>query len=373
MTEQAKLKEQIRERLNELKDETFAPEASAKARSYINKFGEKRELKGHFQKVYSVHWAGRGSDLFLSASQDGKLIVWNAESTNKLNAISLEDNWVMTCAFEQSENQLVATGGLKNICYIYQQTDYEPGEHVRPQAELTGHEGYISCCRFLNSSRIVTSSGDGSCRLWDINKNVATHMFKGHMQDVMSISPNPDNENIFVSGSIDLDCKLWDIREKGTIGTFTSAPAKNAFDWNDEPEFNGEIVGAKMLYTEHESDINSVAFYPDGFAFGSGSDDMTCKLWDTRTHQEVNVFRNNTMVTGVNSIDFSKSGRIMFAGYDDSQLLGWDTLKNPNESGEAEPVISLRRHQLKVSSVSVHSAGKAVATASWDTLIKIYA
>ena len=37
----------------------------------------RRLLKGHFGKVYAMHWAGSNKEL-VSASQDGKLIVWDA-------------------------------------------------------------------------------------------------------------------------------------------------------------------------------------------------------------------------------------------------------------------------------------------------------
>jgi WD40 repeat protein len=39
-------------------------------------------VQGHFGKVYSMHWASDSVQL-VSASQDGKLIVWNAFTTNK--------------------------------------------------------------------------------------------------------------------------------------------------------------------------------------------------------------------------------------------------------------------------------------------------
>lgn len=368
------LKEQIQDKLNELSDSKFSSTAATEINGLTKKFNDKRELKGHFMKVYAVHWAGRNSDLIISASQDAKVIVWNAETENKVNAITLQDQWVMTCAFEQENNQRIATGGLRNICYIYQQREYDPSQTVTPAlAELTGHEGYVSCCRFVDENTIVTSSGDGSCQMWDISQNKATHLFQGHMQDVMSISPNPNNPKIFVSGSIDLECKLWDVRVQGSVATMTQKPQENMFVWDEEPEFSGETIGARMFYKKHESDINSVAYFPDGFAFGSGSDDQTCRLWDTRCHQQVNVFKYSEIVTGVNQIDFSKSGRILFAGYDDCNLFGWDTLANPGENDESVPVFGRKHHAKKVSAVSVHTGGKAVATGSWDTLVKIYA
>lgn len=54
----------------------------------------------------------------VSASQDGKLIVWDSHTTNKVHAIPLRSSWVMTCAYAPS-GSYVACGGLDNICSIY--------------------------------------------------------------------------------------------------------------------------------------------------------------------------------------------------------------------------------------------------------------
>ncbi|KAI6136267.1 guanine nucleotide binding protein, beta polypeptide 1, partial [Pisolithus sp. B1] len=65
----------------------------------------RRALKGHLAKIY-CH------------ALDGKLIVWDAYTTNKVHAIPLRSSWVMTCAYSPSGNY-VACGGLDNICSIY--------------------------------------------------------------------------------------------------------------------------------------------------------------------------------------------------------------------------------------------------------------
>ena len=77
----------------------------------------RRTLRGHLSKVYAMHW-GADSRNLVSASQDGKLIVWDSYSTNKVHAIPLRSSWVMTCAYAPSGNY-VACGGLDNICSIY--------------------------------------------------------------------------------------------------------------------------------------------------------------------------------------------------------------------------------------------------------------
>ena len=103
----------------------------------------RRTLKGHLAKIYAMHWAQDKRHL-VSASQDGKLIVWDAYTTNKVAAIPLRSSWVMTCAYAPSGcvgsdcghadslSNFVACGGLDNICSVY---------------NLRTKEGTVKVCR----------------------------------------------------------------------------------------------------------------------------------------------------------------------------------------------------------------------------------
>lgn len=141
----------------------------------------RRTLKGHLAKIYAMHWASDKRHL-VSASQDGKLIVWDAPTTNKVHAIPLRSSWVMTCAYAPS-GAFVACGGLDNICSIYNLKTKEGS--VKVARELGSHTGYLSCCRFLNDRQILTSSGDMSCILWDIDAGMKILEFNDHTGDVM--------------------------------------------------------------------------------------------------------------------------------------------------------------------------------------------
>ena len=218
----------------------------------------RKVLKGHLAKIYAMHWSTDRRHL-VSASQDGKLIIWDAYTTNKVHAIPLRSSWVMTCAYAPSGNY-VACGGLDNICSVYNLSSRDGPTRVA--RELSGHSGYLSCCRFINDRRILTSSGDMTCMLWDVETGSKVTEFADHLGDVMSISINPTNQNVFVSGACDAFAKLWDIRTGKAVQTFAG----------------------------HESDINAVQFFPDGQAFGTGSDDATCRLFDIRADREVNTY-----------------------------------------------------------------------------------
>lgn len=297
----------------------------------------RRVLKGHFGKVYAMHWAGGANDL-VSASQDGKLIIWNARTTNKTLAIPLRSSWVMTCAYEQTTDQLIACGGLDNLCSIYRLKD---GAQVnRAEKELAAHDGYLSCCRFLGKDKLLTSSGDSTCILWDVEKGDAISTYTDHAGDAMSVAVTETDLNKFVSGSCDSSAKLWDAREKKCVLTFQG----------------------------HESDINEVAFFPSGDAFGSGSDDSSCRLWDLRATCEINQYGNDRILCGITSVEFSRSGRVLFAGYDDYSAHGWDTL-----GASLQNSAKMASHDNRVSCIGVNPDGNALCSGSWDTLLKIWA
>ena len=88
--------------------------------------------------------------------------------------------------------------------------------------------------------------------------------------------------NIFVSVSCDNSAKIWDInsREK-CVGNFTG----------------------------HSEDVNCCDWFPDNYAFATGSDDSSCKLYDTRAYRELKGYSENNIKCGVTSLKFSKSGK----------------------------------------------------------------
>ncbi|XP_063054911.1 guanine nucleotide-binding protein G(I)/G(S)/G(T) subunit beta-3a [Engraulis encrasicolus] len=292
----------------------------------------RKTLRGHLAKIYAMHWC-MDTKLCVSASQDGKLIVWDTITTNKVSAIPLKSSWVMTCAYAPSGN-LVACGGLDNMCSIYNLKGKDG--NVKVMRELASHTGYLSCCRFVSDSEIITSSGDCTCILWDIETGTEKTTFAGHLGDCMSLGMAPDFKT-FISGACDYTAKHWDIRDGNCTHTFSG----------------------------HESDVNAIGFFPNGNAILTGSDDATCRLYDLRSDQELITYQDSSIMCGVTSLAPSLSGRIILAGYDDFNVNIWDSLK-------AERVGTLAGHDNRVSCNGVSSDGMAFCTGSWDSFLKIW-
>lgn len=334
----ADLKAKLEEMAGDPDASPLADAAGSAERVNANAIKSRRVLKGHFGKIYALHWANDNRHL-VSASQDGKLIIWNGFTTNKVHAIPLRSSWVMTCAYSPSGN-LAACGGLDNLCTIYKvpSAGEEAASANKTFAELAQHEGYLSCCRFIKDAEILTASGDSTCILWDVETKSPKSAFNGHTGDVMSISLCEEN-NTFVSGSCDASARLWDFRvPNGHCKTFTG----------------------------HESDINSVSFFPDGNAFGTGADDSSCRLFDLRAYAQIQKFADDKILCGITSVAFSQTGKLMLAGYDDFNCHVWDTQ-------QGAMINSLAGHENRVSCLGVSPDGKALCTGSWDTLLKIWA
>jgi len=329
------LKGQIKEAYD-AKTDTTTKDFLAKTGKTFDKpqpLRQRRTLKGHLAKIYSMHWSGDSVHL-VSASQDGRLLVWDALTTNKTHAIPLRSSWVMTCAYSPGEGgRFVASGGLDNNCSIYN-LQLDEGKACR---ELNGHGAFISCCRFLDDASILTSSGDHSCILWNIEKGVPEHKFEEHDGDVMGVSISPDKNN-FVSCAIDKMAFLWDLRTPKYVTKFTG----------------------------HNGDVNSIAYMRNGRAFATASDDYSAILFDIRAGQRIQTFGNAEIAVGVTSVDFSLSGRYLFAGYDDYTCIVWDSLTG-------EKLHQLSGHENRLSTLGVNVDGTALCTGGWDNLLRVWA
>ena len=278
--------------------------------------------------------------------------------------------------------------------------------HTQVQRELAAHTGYLSCARFIGAdgNKILTSSGDMTCMLWDCETGANESTYSDHNGDVMSIAPSPLSSRVFVSGACDALAKVWDLKMDGSCRTF-----------------NG-----------HESDINAVSFFGDGMAFSTGthnhlqlgtalgararksdapfwrparappalsaarranfltasahahtitlqphplrlpllfctgSDDASCRLFDMRCHAEMKQYTHDKILCGITSVAHSISGRFLFAGYDDFNCYVWDTLTG-------KQIGCLAGHDNRVSCLGVCQDGSALCTGSWDSFIKIWA
>lgn len=303
----------------------------------------RRLLKGHNGKVLCLDWA-QDKRRLVSSSQDGKLIVWDAFPNNSKqeHVVTLPTTWIMACSFAPSGN-FIAGGGLDNKITAYPL--YAEEDSSLKKRPIGTHTSYTSCSMFLgNDQQILTGSGDSTCALWNVECGTLIQSFHGHTADVLSLDVSPgETGNTFVSVGCDKRALIWDTRI-GHCGQ------------------NQYIQSFKA----HIADVNSVKFYPSGDSIVTGSDDTTCRLYDLRADREVAIYKKDSILFGINSVDLSISGRILFAGGNDYTIHVWDTLK-------CARICILYGHENRVTYVRVSSDGTALASSSWDHTIRVWA
>lgn len=97
------------------------------------------------------------------------------------------------------------------------------------------------------------------------------------------------------------------------------------------------------------------------------------------------MYSHDNIICGITSVAFSKSGRLLLAGYDDFNCNVWDTMK-AERAGEwlrwiwkwtrtnFYSLLSgiLAGHDNRVSCLGVTENGMAVATGSWDSFLRVW-
>lgn len=294
-------------------------------------------------KISGLCWASDSRHVATS-SQMGKILVWNAFQGSKELLITPNiETWYMFCEFSPDDT-LLAAGGLDNTCTIFKlnglSDDPDCGAKVEAVCSLEKHMGYVGDAKWTSKTNIMTCSGDRTMVLWDVETKKDLVTYKGHTADVHAM--DLIDANTWVTCSADKTAKLWDSRLGGT--------------------------GVVATFVGHEMDINSIKMFPDNQAFGTASEDGTCRLWDTRCLRQMNIYADeDNRSIGATTLEFNHSGSLIFAGNADGSIVAWDVI-----SGEfVEP--ELMGHQEQLTRLVRSPDGRAMCSTACSNTVFVWA
>jgi len=253
--------------------------------------------------------------------------------------LSGHDDWVTCLATSEHDPSLLVSGSRDRSLISWKLTSEGEGEDGGigiAERRLTGHRHFVSDLTLSSDGQYaLSSSWDGSLRLWDLATGEATRQFHSHTKDVLSVAFSADNRQI-VSGGRDRSVKIWN-----TIGECKLTIDSAHDDWVSCVRFsptaeNPIFVSAgwdkavkvwsltdfkmKHKLTGHRGYINTVTVSPDGSLCASGGKDGVAMLWDLN---EGKTLSPPTAGSTIHSLTFSPN-RYWLCAATSKSIIIWD-------------------------------------------------
>jgi WD40 repeat protein len=240
------------------------------------------ELIGHQAVLYAVAFSPKG-DLLVSADAKGVLGLWDVERDYKLRLFTKETDWIWAIAFSPDGKYLVSAHAEKRA----RLWNIESGEqitelsmiHPQDTAKYKGDDHQIQRrlkwlekgLEYTPTPKAIAFSPDGTLIaggvfreiwLWDAAtyKTRMVICLPHGCQRAEALTFSPCGRYLVSGaswqGTDKVSIRLWDIATGENIATFWS----------------------------HPTDIQSLAFSPDGTLLASGSLDGTSLLWDMKPY-----------------------------------------------------------------------------------------
>lgn len=180
---------------------------------------------------------------------------------------------------------------------------------------------------------VLTGSGDGTVRLWDVATGEIIHRLDGHTSIVSSVAFSPDILTTILTGSFDSTTRLW---------------------------FQGELL---HILEGHTDSVTEAIYMPDGQTVLTGSSDGTARLWDVTTGELIITLMGHS--DDVVNIAISPDGKMALTGSLDRTVHLWNL-----ETGEL--LYLLDAHSDMVHLVAFSPDGQSVLTGSRDGTVRLW-
>jgi WD40 repeat protein len=376
------------------------------------------QLGGHFGRAMGVDFVDNTT--IVSCAQDSKMILWNAKSGHKRAWVNLPPGSIPTCCtVERSEHRLMACGGFNASIEVFDiDKCLRAGEHglldsidnllhnskegsggngeespqtnpmqkqdpmhtctttSRHEAVFSGHRSFITDITWCEAGkRLISTSGDSSSILWDVEARTKLVTLKGHTDDVNCVAVSPVDSRLFVTAGQDGRCLVWDMRINTSVGKRGNKSSGEKRSTKSTSITKMEPKSAfKASLEKGDAAVNCAAFFPDGHAFLAGGEDGRTSIYDLRCDSMITSIDANEAGSPVNAALFSASGRLVFLGGADGSIRVYDLTRQerapPMRSSDSLSVLDA--HKADVNSLALSPDGSTVASASDDMSIFLW-
>ncbi|GAB6019682.1 hypothetical protein CHUAL_001238 [Chamberlinius hualienensis] len=200
---------------------------------------------------------------------------------------------------------------------------------------LLGHSGPVYSTNFSHDKNfLLSSSEDGTIRLWSLLTWTNLVCYKGHLFPVWDAKFSPYGY-YFASCGHDRTARVWAT----------------------------ELQQPLRILSGHVSDVDCVEFHPNSHYVATGSSDRTVRLWDISTGACVRLMTGHK--GAVQSLQFSNDGRFLASAGVDKSILIWDI-------AHGHLLTELKGHADTIYSLRFSRDGNILASGGLDCCVKLW-
>lgn len=316
-------------------------------------------LKGHSKSVTSVAMSSDG-EILASGSEDKTIKLWQLTTGLQIGKLTL-GNWfsgdsgcVYAIAISPDGEILVSlsTSGEVKLWNL------KSGQEIQ---RLRGDTTWIQAIAISPDGETLAAGSGDTIKLWNLNTGRRLRLLKGHNSWVRTVAFSPDGQTL-ASGSDDTTIKLWQLktgRELCTLRGHTRSVYSLAFSpvgygslSDDEkpsyPDSRGEgtevqeesdrlppypqrnhstptaleeLTVSASAHQASETPLPSTQKRGVRQILASSSDDLTIKLWDCMSGEELCTLTGHR--SWVHTVAFSPDGQTLVSGSGDNQIKVW--------------------------------------------------
>ena len=297
-------------------------------------------------------------------------------------------------------------------------TDRYGSSRQFPSVLLDDNPGNVWAAEFTDTGEsIIAGIGDGSVRLWDIERQEVVKSFQAHDGNVWNVKLHPTKDFVATAGD-DALVKLWDSKTFELIHTWKADNTVRglAFSPTDERvliagDRGGTIhvydiqSGEEIKSHSHDGAILGVSFSHDGKLIASGGSDKIVRIFEAETFDQRQTLSGHP--GPIYSVAFAQQGPLLASVGFKEDILVWNAetgenvqtfqsdngdnwgvafcqsqryLATSGQGGTAQlwdvtagsKITTLRGHSSAVHYVAIDSQNKRIATCSRDGSIRIW-
>lgn len=279
-------------------------------------------LRGHKDRVVGASFSPDGKQV-VTCSDDGTARLWALPTHRRL---ALFGQVYYSACFSDDGRWLLAAG--RESAAVLRNLDRD--EEFR----LEGHEKLVCCAVFAGPNQILTSSDDGTARLWSwdrVRAPVVVAKLDAHGATVFSAEMSPRGDAI-VTASADGTARIWSA--------------------------NGQE--ARKVLRGHTAAVRYAIFHETPRRILTASDDRSVRIWDEEGNT-LRVLDHDSRVLFVSS----DGNRRALAACADGTIWLWNLLDNA-------PADVIRAHEGPVNSAAFSPDGTRIVSSSRDGTIRVF-